>query len=276
MDNLYVKRVLSEGYPDLERLGVEYFHEHLQDRTTARATMELIGRLIDLTRGSRAVLVIGCGPKPTSLRELLELGFDATGIEPLEGSVIAAQQYLGDTTRVTRGTAERVDLPDVSQRVVLMESVLEHVDSVALALAEAYRVLAPGGILYVATTNRFRLGRNDEFRLHFFQFLPDLLKECYVFHQLHYAPELANYSPRPAVHWFSFAELCRIGRQAGFAQFYSPLDLLSQDSQAITRSAVRRHFGRLLPIVQRSPWFRALALMHLGHAIFMWKRPVTC
>ena len=47
-----------------------------------------------------------------------------------------------------------------------------------------------------------------------------------MFQMLHYEPQLANYNARPAVHWFSFPDLCRLGREAGFAQFYSPLDLI--------------------------------------------------
>ena len=42
-----------------------------------------------------------------------------------------------------------------------------------------------------------------------------------MFHHLHYNPSLANFSLRPAVHWWTYADLCRAGREAGFAQFYT-------------------------------------------------------
>ena len=129
------------------------------------------------------------------------------------------------TVRV--GAAEAIPLADASQDVVFFENVLEHVDSPRLSLTEIFRVLKPGGIAYVTTTNRLRfslVGRNDEYRVPFYNWAPKLVKESYVFLHLHYRPELANFTERPAVHWFSYADLCALGRDVGFSSFYSPLD----------------------------------------------------
>ena len=98
-----------------------------------------------------------------------------------------------------------------------------------------------------------------------------MVRESYVFAQLHYRPGLAHYSPRPAVHWFSFADLCDAGRQVGFARFYSPYDLLYLARSAAT-PAWRfrlRHWRRC------HPWIRALAVSQMGGDIFMWKRPLN-
>jgi len=113
-------------------------------------------------------------------------------------------------------------------------------------------------------------GENGEYNLRFFNWLPRIVQESYVFRHLHYTPSLANYSLRPAVHWFSFADLCRLGRASGFAQFYSPLDLARSDDTVIRVRWWRR---LLLPLLQRNPWLRAMALTQLGHAIVMLKRP---
>lgn len=154
-----------------------------------------------------------------------------------------------------------------------MESVLEHVDSPPKALAESYRALAPGGILFICTSNRwkFRLsGRNSEYRVPFFNWFPDVIKESYVFQQLHYNPKHANYSVRPAVHWFSYSQLCKLGRNAGFAQFYSLLDLVEPDNPIVSKSRLRRF---LLNRVRYNPWLRGLALTQTGSiSIFMLKR----
>src|SRR5947199_29838 len=83
-------------------------------------------------------------------------------------------------------------------------------------LDRMFRVLAPGGIAIVTTTNKLRIslsGHNGEYKLRFFNWLPSLVKECFVFEHLHYNPGLANYSELPAVHWFSYASLCTLGRQ---------------------------------------------------------------
>src|SRR6266487_6450083 len=71
-------------------------------------------------------------------------------------------------------------------------------------------------------------------------------------------------SLRPAVHWFTFSRLCVLGRDSGFGQFYSPLDLLKEEDPIIAGKWWRR---LLLRPLQRNPWLRALALTQVGHGI---------
>lgn len=266
---VYEGRFLSDGYPGLEEAGVEHFTEHQQSSSNLDVIFECLARLIDQDRDPRKVSVIGCGPNPYAVRWLLEQGWDAVGLEPVPGSARAARRFLGDSTRILEAPAEQLPFADNSQRILVMESVLEHVDSPIESLTEAFRVLEPGGVLYVSTTNRYAPS-NGEFRSRFFQWFPATVKESYVFAHLHYDPKLAEFTPRPAVHWFSFADLCSLGRQVGFAQFYSPFDLLAPGSSLVDRSASRRLF---LWIAQWNPWGRALALTLRGGAIFMLKRP---
>jgi SAM-dependent methyltransferase len=263
----YQDRPLSAGYPGLEQLAVEYFRRQQSIQTTTIETVECIARLIDFSEGLRTIVVVGCGPKPHAVRDLLSAGYHAVGIEPVPGLLQAAREFLGSDQRALPGTSELLPIADGSQRVVLMESVLEHVDSPSASLREAYRVLAPGGVLYVATTNRLRFsltGMNDEFRTRYFNWFPATLKEAYVFHHLHYNPTLANFSLRPAVHWWTYADLCRAGREAGFAQFYSRIDLMALPQPGLTRWLIRK--------TRRSPWLRALALIQFGSTVFMLKR----
>ena len=157
---------------------------------------------------------------------------------------------------------------------MLLDSVLEHVDSAEQTLKEIFRVLRPGGVCFIATTNRLRfslVGYNGEFRTPFYNWFPRLLKESYVFQHLHYKPTLANFTPRPAVHWFTFSDLCRLGRQAGFAQFYSPIDLMQPDDPRFARGVIRRLLRPLLSVVKHSPLLRSLVLSQFG-SIYMWKR----
>ncbi len=277
--DLYRNRPLSSGVPDLPARYVEHKRKRFDERlpTTLKRgglndILECCRRLIDLSAGLKTVAVVGCGPSPLTVKTLLEKGFDAVGIEPVEESLAVAREYLGDASRVKWGVAEEMPFPDHSQRIVLMEGVLEHVDSPGKSLAEMFRVLAPGGVLFVRTTNRLRfspLGRNGEYRVPFYNWFPRTVRESYVFQHLHYKPTLADYSPRPAVHWYSFADLCSLGREAGFAQFYSPMDLLS-----LPRGDARVGIGaRVLGALRRNPWLRAANLTLIGGSIYMWKRP---
>jgi hypothetical protein len=71
------------------------------------------------------------------------------------------------------------------------------------------------------------------------------------------------------VHWFTYGHLCSLGRAAGFAQFYSHLDLLRPDDETMRPTQLKR---LLLGRVQTSPWLRALALTQIGGVVVMWKR----
>jgi len=273
--NIYNGRRLSDGYPDLgdlaHRQKLQSARGRPDHRPTLRKALTYYDRLIELRKGC-SILVIGCGPEPVTIQFLLESGFDARGVEPVRSFVESAAVFLGERERVVEGSAEAIPFPDGSQQLVMMESVLEHVDSPGRSLAEICRVLAPGGILHVLTTNRLRfslLGRNGEFNVPFYNWLPALVRECYVFDHLHYRPRLANFTQRPAVHWFTYAELCRLGREAGFAQFYSILDLVRREDPGIAGSLFRR---TVLHAVQRRPWLRALALTQIGGSVIMWKR----
>ena len=275
---LYAGRRLAEAYPDLEARGLRFRQRpskvHAIDATDVDKTLRYIGRLIDFS-GRRSVVVVGCGQRPVIVRRLVELGHQTTGIEPVDAYVREAAAYLGAEGVVVQGAAERIPLPDGSQDLVLAESVLEHVDSVSASLAEIYRVTAPGGIAYIRTTSKLTLslsGKNGEFRVPFFNWLPPVLKESFVHHHLHYDPTLADYSSRPAVHWFSYSELCRAGREAGFARFYSLFDVLETSDASIASNRLRR---TILDACKYHPIVRALALTQVGGDVFMYKRPLA-
>jgi SAM-dependent methyltransferase len=276
----YEARPLAEGYPGLAELADTTFaamHGEAEDAGPRMDRLLLrLRRLTPLPEGAH-IAVVGCGPAPQPVRILLDRGFRVTGIEPVGSFVERANAYLGGQPVVKVGAAESIPLADGSQDVVFLESVLEHVDSPELSLAEVLRVLRPGGFAYITTTNRHTIGYpdNGEFAVALYGKLPRLVKESFVFVHLHYRPSLARYTQRPAVHWFSYADLCRLGRRVGFYQFYSTIDLRRPDDVLATTSKVNRFVLRHgLKSIQRSPWLRAAALTQLGGEIIMLKRSV--
>jgi ubiquinone/menaquinone biosynthesis C-methylase UbiE len=274
--DLYHERRLTDGYPELESISTEWFSNSLDqqvagERERVEKLLAYFDRLIGIER-VRRIAIIGCGPRPEAIRILDELGYDVVGIEPVESYIDAAYEFLGKSEAVVEGSAEDLPLETESQDVVLLESVLEHVESPIQSLREAFRVLAPGGIALIITTNKLEvslLGSNAEFHVRFYNWLPAAVKEGYVHQHLHYRPQLANYTPRPAVHWFTFSRLCELGRTAGFAQFYSHVDLLQPDDPLLSGGRAKRAALRL---VRASPWLRALALSQVGGLVLMWKR----
>jgi ubiquinone/menaquinone biosynthesis C-methylase UbiE len=272
---LYRDRPLTAGFPDLESVSTEVFSERLshglEHRERLSHLLPMLGRVVDLGDVER-VAVVGCGPRPETVRILDELGYAVSAVEPVPGYVERARAFLDGRGTVELGSAEDLPLDAESQHIVFLESVLEHVDSPIKSLTEAFRVLAPGGLAVVTTTNKLQLspsGACAEFNVRFYNWLPTLVKESFVFEQLHFRPDLANYTPRPAVHWFTYNQLCSLGRAAGFAQFYSHVDLLRPTDRTVRDRPVKKW---LLGRVQASPWLRAAALTQVGGTTIMWKR----
>jgi SAM-dependent methyltransferase len=273
------KYVDGKTAPPLTK-GLKYYFavaDHVLDRVTHPPRLETADdvircskALVDYANLEKCAAVIGCGPKPESLRVLVRRGYRAVGIEPVESAVVEANNHLEGESTVHLGTAEYTGLPEASQSLILMENVLEHVDSVRKSLEEMYRILKPGGVLYILTTNRHRFsitGVNWEYSIRFFNLFPKSVRESYVYAQLHYSPWIARYSPRPAVHWFSFADLCAYGRDVGFAQFYCGADLKNHLNEH--PGFVKKAVARLL----KNPWLRAIHINMAPGEIFMWKRP---
>jgi len=268
---------LCNDYPDLERLGVERFSERQRTRKQSRdmkQEMRRIERLIPFQKGKDKILIVGCGPYPHTMKELLGLGHDVMALEVRKPFVQSAIEFLGDSTRVQHGSVEEMPYDKETFKLVFMESLLEHVDSTDKALAEGFRVLEKGGVLNILTTNRLRFsltGNNGEFNVPFYNWFPAIMKESFVFHHLHCQPKLANFSSRPAVHWFTFSGLCMLGRRAGFSKFYSSIDLEDAEDKSIRVNRIKRF---LLHLIQRNPVLRSvvLVLTHFGGNIYMLKR----
>lgn len=282
MPELYAERRLTDGYPGIEQLAFEQYSTgqsaKADDTPRIERLLAALNRLASIDQ-SKAICVIGCGPIPQPIKILQSMGYTSvSGIEPVPLFVRRAAEYLNATGIVSTGMAEAIPLPSESQDIVMLENVIEHVDSPVASLAEIYRVLKPAGILYLSTNNRQKVSLkvNPEFRRRFYNFFPPLLKESYVFQHLHYTPHLANFTERPAVHWFSFAELCYLGRNAGFAKFYAPLDLRTPADGVDASSAVKRWMMTrrwLLHAIQQTPIIRSALLSQLPIEIFMVKRP---
>jgi 2-polyprenyl-6-hydroxyphenyl methylase / 3-demethylubiquinone-9 3-methyltransferase len=104
--------------------------------------------------GDVKVLDIGCGGGFLS-NYLAEAGFTVTGLDAAAESLMIAQRH--DATGracYVRGDAYRLPYADGAFQVACAMDFLEHVDDPGSALAEAARILRPGGLFFFATFNR--------------------------------------------------------------------------------------------------------------------------
>jgi len=137
-------------------------------------------------------------------------GFQVAGID-LDADLIAHARGRAEarnfSIRYETGTADHLPFKGHSFDIVFANSLLEHVLDWEGCIAEWIRVLAPDGLLWIETTNVL-CPRQGEFRwLPLYSWWPRFMKRIVVDLACGPFPALANYSPCPAVHWFSFFQL---------------------------------------------------------------------
>jgi len=112
--------------------------------------LEMLERLVPPS--GRDVVDVGCGGGAL-VRALTERGARVTGIEISESQLAPAlEQDSASGARYLIGRAERLPLDDASVDIVVFMRSLHHVPVADLdgALAQARRVIRPGGAVYVA------------------------------------------------------------------------------------------------------------------------------
>lgn len=131
-------------FHEFERAGWErvagYYHRYF-----AALTTRFIEPLLDaggVTAGSR-VLDVATGPGYVAAAAARR-GAEVVGIDFAEAAVAVARQQYPDIAFAT-GSAEELDFPAAQFDAVLMNFGLLHLARPELALAEAQRVLRPGG-----------------------------------------------------------------------------------------------------------------------------------
>lgn len=106
-------------------------------------------------RESGRILDAACGGGLVA-HPLAEAGFSVLGVDLAPGAVEAAQRRTppGADARFVVADAAALPADDASFDVVLLLDMLEHVESTPAVLAEAARVLRPGGVAVFNTFNR--------------------------------------------------------------------------------------------------------------------------
>lgn len=103
------------------------------------------------------VLEIGCGEGRVT-RDLRERGYETTGLD-VSPKLVAAARERDPAGAYVVGAAEALPFPDASFPLVVAYNSLMDVDDLPAAVAEAARVLAPGGRLCACVTHPVADGR---------------------------------------------------------------------------------------------------------------------
>jgi len=158
--------------------------------------------------GSLEVADIGCGAG-AQCELWAELGHVVHGLDINAPLIELAKQRAAERSQDIQfevGSATELPWPDESMDVCLSPELLEHVQDWESCVSEFVRILKPGGLLYLSTTNKL-CPRQQEFALPLYSWYPSALKRRYERLAVTSRPELVNHAIYPAVHWFTFYQL---------------------------------------------------------------------
>ena len=101
----------------------------------------------------RTAVDIGCGTGPL-IEQLVERGINAMGVDSSPAVLEVARQRVPGA-RFELGSVRELPFPDQSVDAATLIEVVEHLDDETLqaAIAEAARILRPGGVLMITTPN---------------------------------------------------------------------------------------------------------------------------
>lgn len=225
---------------------VEYYARESGSAETAarfRTLRDKVLRLWEATSGRPAnaldVADIGCGAGASSSL-WAELGHRFHGLD-VNAKLIGIARERAAAAEIDAqfevGTATALPWPDASMDICMLPELLEHVEDWRGVLEEAARVLRPGGVVYLSTTNVL-CPIQQEFTLPGYSWYPPALKRRYVRLAKTTRPKIANFATYPAVHWFSYFGLARFLAERGL-QCRDRFDMMQADALSpVARAAL--------------------------------------
>lgn len=140
---------LADGWNDQADNWIAWAREPGHDAYWRHHRRQLLG-LLPPPRG--LTLDIGCGEGRVS-RDLALLGHNVVGFDLTEAMVRAATDHPDRTSSFTRADAAALPVADSVADLVVSFMALQDTDAAEASIAEAARVLAPGGRLHLATVH---------------------------------------------------------------------------------------------------------------------------
>lgn len=213
------------------------------------------------------VLDLACGSGLHSLA-WAERGAKVTGIDFDQSLLEVSRQRLRRSAPGAPqpdwlgGDATGLPLRSNSFDVVFCASLLEHVPAWQKVVSESVRVLRPGGLYVVYTTNRTSPIQGEVNDFPFYSWLPDPVQRRVLAWIMRHRRDLVNWTEYPAVNWFTFPAMRRSFEAAG-VQPYDRLDVMAKRGDAGLRGAMARTLSRA-PALKWAYYFYATSMALYG------------
>lgn len=174
----------------------------------------LKNKILDLGSGLGAVLV-----------EITKRGGNVVGIETSDefiGITKTRAKEAGVTVNVTKGMGETLPFGDAEFDFVNMTEVIEHVIDPEKVLKEVYRVLRPGGQVYMSVPNRFAF-RDHHYDLILVNWLPRSFAQTFIKifgeHKDYNRTNQIGLERLDQMHYYTFGAIKKLCKSLGFTVF---------------------------------------------------------
>jgi 2-polyprenyl-6-hydroxyphenyl methylase/3-demethylubiquinone-9 3-methyltransferase len=241
----------------------EEFYEYYARASQSEKALDRFRRIKDVILrviGDRAadrvldVADIGCGAGTQSI-EWAQAGHSVHALDVNGRLVQLARERAvkaGSDIDFRVGSATDVPWGNESMDVCIALELLEHVADWESCVNEFVRILRPGGLLFMTTTNRL-CPRQEEFNLPLYSWYPRRAKRHFEKLALTTRPAVANFAKYPAVNWFTFYQLQAYLSARGFVSLdrFDMMDLNGKGRAArmlvtsLRSIALLRLFGQI-------------------------------
>lgn len=140
------------GYKMLLSLKLGFAISHLFPYQKAK--QDRLVRHLPMLNEHPKLLDVGCG-NGSYLKQMKSLGWEVIGLDPDRA---ASQNTKGNGMTIINCGVEDNPFKNETFDAITMNHVIEHLYEPLLALKECYRILRPGGLLWIATPNIQSLG----------------------------------------------------------------------------------------------------------------------
>ena len=205
---------------------------------------DLMRQVIEARGIGRRGLDVGCG-QGSYVGRMRALGFEVDGIDMSAGQVRLAARNVGDEGMVQVGSVLDIPAESESFDFLYIINVLHHLNSVSeqrLAFAELFRVLRPGGLLFVHEINT----RNVLFRFYMGYVFPSLNCIDEGVERWLLAHKLGHYTDAAVVDVRYFTFLPDFV-PAPVVKLFSPIE------RFLERSAVRVYSAHYMAVLRKEP-----------------------